>query len=127
MAMDRGHATVMKPDIPESLMIAVESRHYEVVRDWWHDLSDDQRAEFLAIAVLRPEEISQSVAAEDESPLDDVNEWYEYLVNQDVRFYFDRSNPQGDYNLLCPTLAPASSAADADVVRQLLTRRNTDS
>jgi hypothetical protein len=115
----------MKRDVPESLMIAVEPGHREAVRSWWHALSDEQRAEFVAVASMTPEEISSPVVPEDEQEVEDANEWYEYLVNQDVRFYFDRSNPQGTYNVVDPIIAPISSASDASVISHLLTRKVT--
>jgi hypothetical protein len=115
----------MESDVPESLMIALESRHHDAVRAWWHALSDDQRADFLTVAVLAPDEIAHAISPEEEQDIEEANDWYEYLVNQDVRFYFDRSHPQGNYNMAYPIIAPICSASDARVVSHLLTRSDT--
>ena len=110
--------------IPESLMIAVDKRHHKDVQEWWARLTDKRRADFLEIAALSPEQISTPLPSnDDESNQDETNEWYEYIVNQDVRFYFDRSDPQGNYNIVHPIMTPISNAADIEVVSHLLGHR----
>jgi hypothetical protein len=121
IAFDFCPVTTMEADVPESLLIEVESRHHEAVRAWWHALSDDQRAAFSAAAFMESEEIFNCIPTEDE-PDFEANEWYEYLVNQDLRFYFDRAHPQGNYNVVYPIIAPISSASDVAVVSHLLKR-----
>lgn len=115
--------------LPESLVISLDKRHSDSVVEWWEGLTDEERREFLEIAALTPSRIASPVAAEcseadDETP----NEWYEYIINQDVRFYFDRSDPQGNYNIVYPIMTPISIAADVEVVSHLLTnpRRRKD-
>lgn len=119
--------------IPESLTIAVEKRHHRKVIDWWSRLTDGDRADFLTVASLSPEQIAtqpQAVDADADTDAgdDEPSEWYEYIVNQDVRFYFDRSDPQGNYNIVSPILTPISNVADIEVVSHLLTnpRRQRD-
>lgn len=107
--------------VPESLLIALDKRHQDAVLDWWTQLSNEERNEFLEVAALAPEQISALIS--DNSDIDDEepNEWYEYIVNQDVRFYFDRSNPQGNYNIVSPIMTPIGNAAEIEVVSHLLT------
>ena len=107
---------------PESLTIAVDKRHHRTVLDWWARLTDEQRADFLEVATLSPEQIAAPLNSADADVGDEEpDEWYEYIVNHDVRFYFDRSDPQGNYNIVYPIMTPISNAADIEVVSHLLT------
>ena len=112
--------------VPESLMVAVEKRYKADIQQWWESLTDEQRMEFMAIACLSPEKIAKPRELEAvNSDDDEVNEWYEYVVNQDVRFYFDRSqapNPKDTgHSIVFPIIAPVSNAAEIEVVSHLLT------
>ncbi|TWT73083.1 hypothetical protein [Allorhodopirellula solitaria] len=115
--------------LPESLVISLDNQHNDAVVEWWRTLTNEERGEFLDIAALTPSKIADPVPAEC-SEVDDgtPNEWYEYIINQDARFYFDRSDPQGNYNLVYPIVTPISNAADIEVVSHLLTnpRRRND-
>jgi len=116
---------VTTPDsfAPPSLMVAVEKQHHAAVHEWWRGLSDGEQAEFLEVLAANPEQICTPITPEDlemdEAP-DDWGEWYEYIVNQDARFYYDRSNPTGTYNIVYPIISPISNAADIEVVNHLL-------
>lgn len=111
--------------IPNSLMIALDKRHHNCVVEWWATLTEKERAEFLEVAASSPADRFQPVSPfnsdSDFDSEEEPNEWYEYLVNQDVRFYFDRSDPQGNYNIVYPIISPISTAADIEVVSHLLT------
>lgn len=108
---------------PAALMVALEKQHHAAVHEWWRSLSDDTQAEFLEVLAANPEHLCTPVTPEDlefdETP-DDWGEWYEYIVNQDARFYYDRSNPIGTYNIVYPIISPISNAADIEVVNHLL-------
>lgn len=114
--------------VPQSLLIALDECHYSTVINWWASLTENEQTAFLEVATLAPEQIAESTAVED-GELEDgaVSEWYEYIVNQDVRFYFDRSNPQGSHQVVYPIMTPISNAADVQVLSHLLTnpRRQT--
>ena len=114
----------MNSELPSCLAVACEDQHLDDVHRWWDSLQEEARAEFLATAVLAPESIGTVVSSSATDEPSEYDEWYEYIVNQDVRFYFDRSKPQGDgfFKIVYPTIVPISASADAFVVSQLLTR-----
>lgn len=105
-------------------MIACNGEHLDEVHRWWESLTEDARAEFLSMATITPESLGTAVTSGNDEDADEHSEWYEYIVNQDVRFYYDRSNPQGDgfFKIVYPIISPVSSSADAFVVSRLLTR-----
>lgn len=116
----------MDSDVPDSLRIVCDSRHGEAIEEWWQSLSDEDRSEFLAIANLPSESLGNQVdqGNEEEEMNDGTDDWYEYIVNHDVRFYLDRSDPQGNYNLVDSVIAPLDAASDAFELRHL--HRNPD-
>ena len=111
--------------IPESLVVAIDDRDVDAVTQWWEDLSDEQRQSLLDDAMHRPDTIATQAVLPDASDDEQVDEWYEYVVNQDMRFYFDCHNGQQTSHgyLVHPFLAAISAAADTRVVSHILTRK----
>lgn len=113
--------------VPDSLVVALDERHVPAVIDWWNRLTADQQREFLDDATHEADHIATQAHTEFLADDDDPNEWYEYVVNQDMRFYFDRSRPVGNYNIVYPICTPISASADIKIVSHLLTvGENTD-
>ncbi|MBD3674152.1 MAG: hypothetical protein HUJ26_11575 [Planctomycetaceae bacterium] len=110
-----------KTPVPDSLLVALEERHVPAVLDWWNGLTESQQREFVVDARNEPDGIATQTNIESSAEEDDPNEWYEYVVNQEMRFYFDRSRPYSSYNIVEPILAPISAAADIKIVSHLLT------
>ncbi|QDU57902.1 hypothetical protein [Aeoliella mucimassa] len=115
-------AAASRLPVPESLAIAVDDHDRAAIERWWNELTAAQQAEFLEVATYEPDRIATRVDTTVGEGADPYDEWYEYLVNQDLRFYFDRSQPIGSYNVVFPILQPLSVAADIKVVSHLLTR-----
>lgn len=107
--------------VPDSLVVALEERHLPAVIEWWNGLTETQQREFVDEAKNEPDEIATQTNTEPSDEDDDPNEWYEYIVNQEMRFYFDRSRPYSHYNIVEPILAPISTSADIKIVSHLLT------
>ncbi len=111
--------------IPQSLLIAVSEKQIAAIDDWWNGLTASQREEFVDAAVNKPvaELESLSVHATEEHAIPQ-NDWYEYVVNQDARFYFDRSNGvQTSHGFkISSTIATLSIATDVKLVSHILSR-----
>ena len=98
--------------IPPSLAIAINESDVSAISSWWNELTIEQQLEFLALANLEPESIATHVYVDPSDKVESENDWYEYVVNQDMRFYFDRSHPDGSYNIVYPILSPISASSD---------------
>ena len=114
-------------NIPDTLLIAVDDTFTADIQCWWNELTTAQQNDFLEIAHFEPETIAAPFDSNVEES--ETNEWFEYIVNQDLRFYFDRSDPPenpGQHQLVYPIIRPISCAADVKVVSHLLysPRRN---
>lgn len=107
--------------VPVSLVVTLEERHVPAVIEWWNGLTENQQREFVDEAKNEPDEIATQTNTESSEDDDEPNEWYEYIVNQEMRFYFDRSRPYSNYNIVEPILAPISTSADIKIVSHLLT------
>ena len=116
--------TRMPSELPKSLSIALDAKHIQAVENWWNQLTDVEQRDFIETASSE-----SSVAFEPLSalgPTDDrePNEWYEYVVNQDVRFYVDVANgKQTSHGWLTSfTINAIGNAADAQFVSHVLSR-----
>ena len=109
--------------VPESLLVSVDQRSKHAIELWWESLTADQRSEFLQIASFAPETIARPLDLDDLGGDKEPNEWFEYVVNQDLRFYFDRSDPpenDAHHHVVYPIMVPISTAAEIEVVNHLL-------
>ncbi len=111
--------------VPDFLVVAVEDRHVAAVTEWWNGLTDVQRHELLDDATNQPNNIATQTDLEQSLDDEEPNEWYEYVVNQDMRFYFDRHNGcQTSHGyIVYPMLSAISAAADANVISHVLKRK----
>lgn len=115
----------MTPEpIPNHLIVAIEAQHLAAVTQWWNGLSSADQAQLLNDATNQPEGIASRVEMESLEEGEETNEWYEYVVNQDMRFYFDRHNGEQTSHgfVIYPMLSAVSTAADARVVSHILKR-----
>jgi hypothetical protein len=110
--------------LPQSLVVAVEESQVAAVVAWWNGLTETQRHELLDDATNQPDNIANQTDIGCSSDHDEPNEWYEYVVNQDMRFYFDRHNGcQTSHGFIVyPMLSAISAAADANIVSHVLKR-----
>ena len=113
-----------KSEVPESLLVALDKRYQDEVRNWWEALSESQQIDFLSVARDSPNRIASPLDMDELNDDERANDWYEYVVNQDARFYYDRSQPPDPgtlHHIVYPIIAPVSNAADVQVVSYLLT------
>ena len=112
--------------LPDSLVVAIDERHLAAVAEWWNDLTDDQRHELLDDATNRPESIANQTDLDQAFDDDVSNEWYEYVVNHEMRFYFDMHNGcQTSHGyMVSPMLSAISASADAKIVSHILSRKS---
>lgn len=116
----------MSAPLPESLVIALEARHIAAVERWWQGLTSQQQTEFFEVALRSHSDepnhtsLGQLDSDDDESP----DDWYEYVVNQDARFYFDRANGEQTFHgyVVYPVISALSVAEDVEVVSHILRR-----
>ena len=111
--------------VPQSLLVAIEARHVTEVTRWWDGLTAEEQHELLDDAANQPSQIATQTDFE-ELEAEEPNAWYAYIVNQEMRFYFDRPNGcQTSHGyIVYPMLTAISAAADANVVSYLLTRKS---
>jgi hypothetical protein len=114
----------MPSDLPESLSIALDAKHLQSIEAWWNQLTDVEQRDFIGTASTEPELVFEPLPATAESDDGEPNEWYEYVVNQDVRFYLDVANgEQTSHGWLTKfTMTPIGLSADAQIVSHILSR-----
>jgi hypothetical protein len=114
----------MRDPVPNHLVVAIEEQYLAAVTDWWNSLSSADQSQLLDDATNQPKDIASRVEIESLDDRDETNEWYEYVVNQDMRFYFDRHNGEQTSHgyRIYPMLTAVSTAADASVVSHILKR-----
>ena len=113
----------MNSDLPESLTIALDARHLNQVDAWWSQLTESERLDFLSLANSASQATFESMESTTQDD-DETNDWFEYVVNQDVRFYFDTANGQQTSHgwMSNFTMTPIGLAADAQVISHVLSR-----
>lgn len=110
--------------IPQSLTIALNEQHLEVVKNWWASLSDADQNDFVATAVENPLDIFEPLSAAFPPAETEPNDWFEYIVNQDVRFYLDIKNgAQTSHGWLTNfTISPIPLGTNGKVISHVLSR-----
>ena len=117
----------MSKPLPDSLIVAMDADQVPVVELWWSNLSSDQQRDVFDL--LSHEAncgiVDEIEPNEGESKAESPDDWCEYVVNQDARFYFDCSNGvQSSHGYLVSGMISAvSAAADAEYVSHILTRK----
>lgn len=113
----------MNSNLPESLAIALDARHLQQVESWWNQLDESERLEFINLASTEPNAIFEPLNSTEQEDAE-TNDWFEYVVNRDARFYFDAVNGQQTSHgwLSNFTMMPIGLAADAHVISHVLSR-----
>jgi hypothetical protein len=108
------------------LVIALDEKHIPAVELWWQGLTEEQRTAIFEVCIsCEPEQPNENLPDDPEADEGEPqNDWYEYVVNQDARFYFDRSIGErtSHGNIVYPTLSAVSAAADVAMVSHILKR-----
>lgn len=117
----------MSKPLPDSLIVAIDPEQVPVVARWWSDLSSDQQRDVFELLSREANSgvVDETEPHQDERTSESPDDWYEYVVNQDARFYFDCANGvQTSHGYLVSGMISAvSAAADAEYVSHILTRK----